>query len=464
MKGRAVAFFLIFVLALGFFCAGGGLLWARRNGLALSGELALGERGGAEGAKLALRAALEGHLVWDAEYSPATGSTESAARWQLAREDLYEPDDSPTLSLASMSYVCSWAGSLPESLAGASDDPANGRFLSYWLEPAYQRFLADARASGLRDREYPLGDFSDRVPLGAFASGGVSGTEALAERFRLPAEGLTLRVDCVQNPANDTIQLNFSIPGLEEHCASVYAPSGWLYFSFDMRSEGERLSGELLPGGGWGVWRVRCTPESGADTSSERWWMSEDIDYTCEPDTLERVCAFSGDWELHALRLSGDGGRVLLTGVRDGALSLRALDAVTGETLQDLPLGVEGGYVEGIYDGEGWAVFQIYAGREASLLCCGEDAGRYTPRMTAPLALPGRPESLRELPEDYFSWSVTDARFDGERLCVLYEISCAPDWGSTLWYVLSVFDEDGAVYTEWLPSLPFASLWSLKAE
>ena len=84
--------------------------------------------------------------------------------------------------------------------------------------------------------------------------------------------------------------------------------------------------------------------------------------------------------------------------------------------------------------------------------------------MTAPLALPERPESLRELPEDYFSWSVTDARFDGERLYVLYEISCAPDWGSTLWYVLSVFDEDGAVYTEWLPALPFASLWSLKAE
>ena len=46
MKGRAVAFFLIFALALGFFCAGGGLLWARRNDLALSGELALGERGG----------------------------------------------------------------------------------------------------------------------------------------------------------------------------------------------------------------------------------------------------------------------------------------------------------------------------------------------------------------------------------------------------------------------------------
>ena len=192
--------------------------------------------------------------------------------------------------------------------------------------------------------------------------------------------------------------------------------------------------------------------------------MSEDIDYTCEPDTLERVCAFSGDWELHALRLSGDGGRVLLTGVRDGALSLRVLDAGTGETLQDLPLGGEGGYVEGICDGEGWAVFQIYAGRESSLLCCGEDAGRYTPRMTAPLSLPERPESLRELPDDYFSWSVSDAHFDGERLYVLYIISCAPDWGSTLWYVLSVFDEDGAVYTECLPSLPFASLWSLKAE
>ena len=232
----------------------------------------------------------------------------------------------------------------PESLAGASNDPANGRFLSPLA--GARRISASsptpARA-GFGTASIPSATSRTPCRWAPFASGGVSGAEALAERFRLPTEGLTLRVDCVQNPANDTIQLNFSIPGLEEHCASVYAPSGGLYFSFDMRSEGERLSGELLPGGGWGVWRVRCTPESGADTSSERWWMSEDIDYTCEPDTLERVCAFSGDWELHALRLSGDGGRVLLTGVRDGALSLRALDAVTGETLQDLPLGVEGG-------------------------------------------------------------------------------------------------------------------------
>ena len=95
-------------------------------------------------------------------------------------------------------------------------------------------------------------------------------TAALEELFRIPVpDWMTVRARLSHNsnPLYDTNY--FSVydetdGALSFDSDSVFAPDGWMYFVFDVRREGTRelLDGSQLPGGNWGVWRMRCTPQT----------------------------------------------------------------------------------------------------------------------------------------------------------------------------------------------------------
>lgn len=140
--------------------------------------------------------------------------------------------------------------------------------------------------------------------------------EALAGRFRVPAaDGMDVIASCVDlgrycrfsiRPADSTVM------AFRVYADSVYAPDGYLYFTLDAAMDGERPDGSLLPGGGWGVWRVQCTPAPGTDTSASGWW-NENVRAVPDMAALEAVFTPGQDWDGASLGLSGDGEYVLLT-------------------------------------------------------------------------------------------------------------------------------------------------------
>ena len=73
---------------------------------------------------------------------------------------------------------------------------------------------------------------------------------------------------------------------------------------------GRLLDGSGLPGGGFGLWRIRCYPRETPDT--ERWW-AKNTPWTGvlpEPETLEPVLIPEGDWRGLWAEVSWDGSEV----------------------------------------------------------------------------------------------------------------------------------------------------------
>lgn len=134
---------------------------------------------------------------------------------------------------------------------------------------------------GVESAVFSLDIFTDSVPLPLTftncldAAAETAMREALAGRFRVPAaDGMDVIASCVDlgrycrfsiRPADSTVM------AFRVYADSVYAPDGYLYFTLDAAMDGERPDGSLLPGGGWGVWRVQCTPGPRHGTSASGW-------------------------------------------------------------------------------------------------------------------------------------------------------------------------------------------------
>ena len=193
--------------------------------------------------------------------------------------------------------------------------------------------------------------------------------------------------------------------GMQGNGSTHHTSAGWAYTTAEYRDgSGRLLDGSGLPGGGFGLWRIRCYPRETPDT--ERWW-AKNTPWTGvfpEPETLEPVLIPEGDWRGLWAKVSWDGREVLACVVNeDMSVRFAVIDAVSGAIRQDTELidaGTAAEYGDGrfvcFYVCEGGVLVQC-----GSLLLAMERGadGKYAPA----LAVNTRAELAERFPE--YAWA-----------------------------------------------------------
>ena len=399
MKGRAIAFLLIFALICGAFGFMSADLSASAKDYALEGELLAGSREAAEGIALEYAQWLHGCLVWRTAYDLGSGGQTLDFAWWPSLE---EPEARPFELEAEDVFDRFAVG------PGSEYSPAVAGLVDGFLE------------SGKLSEEYVLNDYVDCVPvvfrlLVPDEGGGawVRTQQALSELFFVPLPE-NIRVRFERDEGSSFYDHKYAGSGLTARASSVEA-AGYIYFTFSVRESlsgenelrfegGPLLDGSHLPGGGWGLWRVKLEGEELA------------------LESLEQVLSLGTDWQDAVLAL--DGERPLLLTLADGRVTLRALDAESGAVTDEFTL-FEG--FEPSWDGlaelevqsfpEGIAVADR-DGAAATLLRSGE--GYTGLRLwNSQVEYDERSRLLGLGPEDGFYAGGRQYRLFGERLAVL---------------------------------------------
>ena len=435
MKGRAIAFLLIFALICGAFGFMSADLSASAKDYALEGELLAGSREAAEGIALEYAQWLHGCLVWRTAYDLGSGGQTLDFAWWPSLE---EPETRPFELEAEDVFDRFAVG------PGSEYSPAIAGLVDGFLE------------SGKLSEEYVLNDYVDCVPV-VFSllvpdeGGGawVRTQQALSELFFVPLPE-NVRVRFERDEDSSFYDHKYAGSGLTARASSVEA-AGYIYFTFSVRESlsgenelrfegGPLLDGSHLPGGGWGLWRVKL---EGEDLALE---------------SLEQVLSLGTDWQDAVLAL--DGERPLLLTLADGRVTLRALDAESGAVMDEFTL-FEG--FEPSWDGlaelevqsfpEGIAV----ADRDGAAATLLRSAEGYTGLRlwNSQVESDERSRLLGLGPEDGFYAGGRQYRLFGERLAVLeltdiYSGSNRQAQGLLLLYVYD--PEDGLIFAERLSS------------
>ena len=274
MKKGAAALIMIFFLALGF--AAWGAYSLNDDALSLTitsepllGESALGDFPVTERSQLALR------VLFTADSAGA-----NSVEWLRESESFYSWE--PVLTLGSYSpyygvtFSTSGSGSSPEELLDAGGET------EFYAWDGLDRSViayASERAEpvwGEQTLRISLGDFTGGyLPVGAVLNSG-DGVD-VSEYFPVPLpEGAAADVRITLTPPGPESGYSGSVsydiePALGAQYLSAVggaADAGeWSYFLFyayEADTDGDfvrRLDGSMLPGGGWGVWRVPCEGE-----------------------------------------------------------------------------------------------------------------------------------------------------------------------------------------------------------
>lgn len=323
MKRKGYAFAALSVLTLVFLALASVFLRLELDKYTLTGEVLAGERAAASGFGVKLSATMRGHIAWELDYSAANGGCETRSGWELDRthpadleqsSETWRDDDPLTASGELVEYI-EWDS------AAAFEAEFDGK--------PEMRALAEelrARLSGaepLVRLSFPLSDYYDFVPL-SFDAGelAVSGGVSAAEVFRVPVPEDD-RLDADVHHTNGMYKFGTFIAGINVRSESVLGSDGYLYFVPEVRDEnGELFSGELLPGGGWGVYRIPCDGES--------------IDFS----RAENIFPLPEGWEAAGLELSADGGTQFVLIDMEGGLDMALLDLDTlsvTQTMRVLP-------------------------------------------------------------------------------------------------------------------------------
>lgn len=259
MKRKGYAFAALSALALVFLALASVLLRLELDKYTLTGEVLAGERAAASGFGVKLSATMRGHIAWELDYSAANGGCETRSGWELDRthpadleqsSETWRDDDPLTASGELVEYI-EWDSAT--AFEAEFDGKPEMRALAEELR---------ARLSGaepLVRLSFPLSDYYDFVPL-SFDAGelAVSGGVSAAEVIRVPAPE-DARLGAYVHHTNGMYKFGTFITGINVRSESVLGSDGYLYFVPDVRDEnGELFSGELLPGGGWGVYRIPC--------------------------------------------------------------------------------------------------------------------------------------------------------------------------------------------------------------
>lgn len=456
MRGKLLT--AIFALALAAMLAMSGALYSAAAGFTLSGETLLGSRDEAGPFALEYSLLLGGHGEAGGRYFPASGEGEGySPGWSYFRRSLSKEDAEPSLQpfMPRLHYTLSIPrdGSFPEG------EPE-------WARRLYSELLSDW--SGLSARiERPAEDYLEALPLafdgsGVYTADGSLGMYSYHDSFLFDcAEGFTISALLSSGPGGYQLTINTSGGGSLGYTSSCAEADGDLYLLLtDFRWGGhgqkaETLSPELLPGGGWGIFRIPCSP-------GDEGGLEADL------SAAERVLALPEGYE--GLISAGEAGELLMLGLEGGEYALRVLDTASGALSEPVSLA------EARADEFGSGAEIFYSGGllaavdNGTLIAALREDGSFRPFMscgTDALPVSGRVMEGAAGPA-YF---VYDRRFafDGGRLAMLEaglyaDAYAEPDGYGFLkersFMRLTVFGGGGAVCCEWLdaglppPSLP----------
>ena len=439
MKKILAIFFALIVLALCAFMAGNLYLSARAGDYAISGELISGDAAAAEGLVFTERAeAMTGHLRWESEYDAANFSSSTEAGWSFERRD-QSPDGEPAFSLSGFGVTVVGYG-VGDSFIGGNEVQ----------KAIFDELHAGIGESGSAGGDFLLNDYAGYWPAEVYVSNVVGMSSPVADILRVPFE----REQWVH--ARLTVEPNdgweFEISPVTEPVAgwadvrSVCA-GGWLYYiCAAYHDDGSLMNAGLMPGGSWGLYRMRCMEARGG------WELDWD-----SAELVLPVDGFKSIW-LEAM----DDARLLLVSVEDGAVFAHTLNAESGELIQRLEIFPETGEYGGASDvycftAEGGVVFEFNGAAAAYL----DDGETLTPALYVPDTLADtRPGFVQ--PEQYVYCELADCALINGRFAALYEANIQgndepgqPYYG----YILTVSDETGVLCAEWLET-PFSEMVS----
>lgn len=438
MKRKGYAFAALSALALTFLALASVLLRLELDKYTLTGEVLAGERAAASGFGVKLSATMRAHIAWELDYSAANGGCETRSGWELDRthtadleqsSETWRDDDPLTASGELVEYI-EW-------------DSATAFEAEFDGKPE-MRALAEELRARLSDEEplvslsFPLSDYYDFVPLN-FDAGelAVSGGVSAAEVFRVPVPE-DARLDADVHHTNGMYKFGTFITGINVRSESVLGSDGYLYFVPDVSDRlGEPLSGELLPGGGWGVYRIHCDGES--------------IDFS----RAENIFPLPEGWESAGLELSADGGTLFVLIDMKGGLDMALLDLDTlsvTQTMRVLPASeMAAGFDKVQRDVSSDGIAFAWRNYAAGYSFDGERCEEVYSGSTRFEGLPERFADARF----HGQGDVMDIACAGGRLAILRRINVSPDEMPNSDYLerpylLLIYGEDGLECADWL--------------
>ena len=469
MRGRARALFALTALAL-VLCVGLNVyLSAEQSKLAYTGEVLYGSREEAEGVSIAMHAVNSRHQHLNTTYYPVSGENDSEGHWSLATYKWEYGGIEPALSIttAGINIGFSWSGGeverIFEDLEGWQREMAE-----------YARARIDGE-SGRWSGKLLLNDYVDSLPVHLFArcvKGDSTDPENpwanvdVDELFCVPIPGevwMDVSLSLSTSDGYSEGELDISPSNgrfVNSDSYSVWASDEYMYFAALFYTEDENgenfelLDGSHLPGGGWGIWRVRCASENGwfyGPTNTET--------LTADFDTLESVYTFPEDWENVQLTMDESGERLLLLSFQDGELYLTVIDVASGDVAQQTKLLDASETARLDIDRHSYADFYTQDSFTAMLIGNGmvavanTGAGEYELVCAYDLTELPAPEWLEAKGNYYWADDYLFA-WDGERIAVYEQgvvdnISSQRAWNEA-YHRLSIFRDGELVYSEWL--------------
>ena len=423
---------------------------ATARSVELAGEVLYGERSEASGVSVQQNLSAREHMVWQLDWDSDDAAAASDYRWTLL-PTVYLPGQMSSTwppGLRIRGEVLSDQTWFSPDQPVEIDDPAR---------TAYAAVLRDALAIYGPNRDFAysftLNDYTDYFPLSFSADSlsctvdGVSqaGYSIYIEDLRVPLDGeVTMQLEYDSSSLGSA---GFRVVNGSDALAqsdSICTPEGYFYFVFGLRdgADFELLDGSELPGGDWGLFRMRVTntmlvgrSPNGAtqlfpldeDNSQGRWWVETGFEVDVDAGNIENVCDLGRDWDAAWLELSYDGQSVLLYTQRGGEIWLTVLDSASGEMLQserlftvENPMSAEDAvyYYSPVthYAAADGAVFVYDYGGEMYARTASYGSGRYTVEEITVLT-PPELDDVEFRDEDLRSFA-----YDGERLAVLSHI------------------------------------------
>ena len=426
---------------------------ATARSLELGGEVLYGERSEASGVSVQQNLSAREHMVWQLDWYSDDATAASDYRWTLLH----------TRDLPGQARTGAWPPGLRIQGEVLSDQ--------MWFSPdqpveiddpartAYAAVLRDALAIYGPNRDFTysftLNDYTDYFPL-SFSADSLSctvdgmsqaGYSIYIEDLRVPLDGeVTMQLEYDSGSLGSA---GFRVVNGSDALAqsdSICTPEGYFYFVFGLRdgADFELLDGSELPGGDWGLFRMRVTntmlvgrsPNGTTqlfpldeENSQGRWWAETGFEVDVDAGNIENVCDLGRDWDAAWLELSYDGQSVLLYTQRDGEIWLTVLDSASGEMLQserlftvENPMSAEDAVYEYYspvthYAAADRAVFVYDYGGEMYARTASYGSGRYTVEEITVLT-PPELDDVEFRDEDLRSFAC-----DGERLAVLSHVN-----------------------------------------
>ena len=457
-------------------CAGLGIyMRAAWRGERLDGEVILGERADAAGVSMGELAVIGGHFKLEKGYEPETGL--APANMSCGPEEIdYEFFTTcPEIGINFDAFETSDTGDAQYKFTGEAADIVDAAIAAReeWQEDEWEYYEWD----------FDLADYMDYYPIECGVryisdeQTGVFGryiAAVLNGKFRIPVAEGSIYTARIWQDEDGYYHFSFresERAGTIYSSDSAYTSEGYIYFTANvLTADGAHPDGGTLPGGGWGVWRMRA---EAIDPPDEDGWWRANCYAKGDPESIENVYLLPEGWQEARVDVSHDGRSVYVAYELDGEIHLTVLDAATGEVRGSARLfsraelkesGCEVTVAEGalaLYQQEDCFVYVL----EDKIAAAAMTDGGVGEIFTAPVQCGALPEELEYVREE-LDFAGLDYAFDGERIAALLSTAEFWDEGSRPTYriyrVLNLASREGVYYSEWLREpFGYTSAWSV---